>query len=207
MTPARGKRLNDRGKMILLNQVAALHSKREINLQLMERCRSGRSGRSRKPVWEQSYRGFESLPLRLSCKGLRRLYGILSGSHLTPLMGKVVGKTPQSCFIASCRASSTLAHRLASAITRAATPLGVSRPRVLGDRHRKTSGPVPPPHLVRWYPQILCAPHALGMAQSRLWSGPLCEPFLIAQRAGPCRLPARPVGPDFVPDQRKLSRY
>src|SRR5208283_4455278 len=31
-----------------------------------ERCRSGRSGRSRKPVWTQVYRGFESLPLRSS---------------------------------------------------------------------------------------------------------------------------------------------
>ena len=35
-----------------------------------ERCQSGRSGRSRKPVWEQSYRGFESLPLRSLQKGL-----------------------------------------------------------------------------------------------------------------------------------------
>src|SRR5207244_10601839 len=29
-----------------------------------ERCRSGRSGRSRKPLYGQPYRGFESLPLR-----------------------------------------------------------------------------------------------------------------------------------------------
>ena len=31
---------------------------------LAERCRSGRSGRSRKPLCPQGYRGFESLPLR-----------------------------------------------------------------------------------------------------------------------------------------------
>jgi hypothetical protein len=31
---------------------------------LMERCRSGRSGRSRKPLCAQAYRGFESHPLR-----------------------------------------------------------------------------------------------------------------------------------------------
>src|SRR5262245_61610107 len=30
----------------------------------MERCQSGRLGRSRKPVWRQRHRGFESLPLR-----------------------------------------------------------------------------------------------------------------------------------------------
>jgi hypothetical protein len=29
-----------------------------------ERCRSGRTGRSRKPLCAQAYRGFESLPLR-----------------------------------------------------------------------------------------------------------------------------------------------
>ena len=29
-----------------------------------ERCQSGRSGRSRKPLYGQPYRGFESLPLR-----------------------------------------------------------------------------------------------------------------------------------------------
>jgi hypothetical protein len=31
---------------------------------LTERCRSGRSGRSRKPLYPQGYRGFESHPLR-----------------------------------------------------------------------------------------------------------------------------------------------
>ena|GEM_PF-7112017 len=31
-----------------------------------ERCRSGRTGRSRKPLCAQAYRGFESLPLRHS---------------------------------------------------------------------------------------------------------------------------------------------
>ena len=30
----------------------------------MERCRSGRTGRSRKPLYSREYRGFESLPLR-----------------------------------------------------------------------------------------------------------------------------------------------
>ena len=31
---------------------------------LAERCQSGRLGRSRKPLWVQAHRGFESHPLR-----------------------------------------------------------------------------------------------------------------------------------------------
>src|SRR5262245_28245434 len=50
-------------KEISKNSVTCLYFTRSINL---ERCQSGRLGRSRKPVWEQSYRGFESLPLRFS---------------------------------------------------------------------------------------------------------------------------------------------
>ena len=45
----------------------ALVQRRDVKpggITLSERCQSGRLGRSRKPVWEQSYRGFESLPLR-----------------------------------------------------------------------------------------------------------------------------------------------
>ncbi len=32
---------------------------------IQERCQSGRTGRSRKPLYRQLYRGFESHPLRL----------------------------------------------------------------------------------------------------------------------------------------------
>ena len=41
-------------------------SRKEEMRKRSERCRSGRSGRSRKPVWRQRHRGFESLPLRLA---------------------------------------------------------------------------------------------------------------------------------------------
>ncbi len=40
-----------------------------------ERCRSGRSGRSRKPVWQKCYRGFESLPLRFIRQSLSNSFG------------------------------------------------------------------------------------------------------------------------------------
>ena len=41
-----------------------LRPRRAARSNLAERCQSGRSGRSRKPLWVQAHRGFESHPLR-----------------------------------------------------------------------------------------------------------------------------------------------
>src|SRR5579859_6085122 len=56
----------------------------------LERCQSGRLGRSRKPVWTQVHRGFESLPLRFSgacCFPQAHLFYALPSIGLLPLKG------------------------------------------------------------------------------------------------------------------------
>ncbi len=50
--------------------------------QAAERCRSGRSGRSRKPKYGQPYRGFESHPLRQYVEFPKELLGIRGRSRL-----------------------------------------------------------------------------------------------------------------------------
>ncbi len=44
----------------------------ELTGRLAERCRSGRTGRFRKPLSPQGFPGFESLPLRQPFEGVRR---------------------------------------------------------------------------------------------------------------------------------------
>ena len=51
----------------------------------LERCRSGRTGRSRKPLYARAYRGFESHPLRQAWKwGLRGPFFVLDGAGFEP---------------------------------------------------------------------------------------------------------------------------
>jgi hypothetical protein len=58
-----------------------------------ERCRSGRSGRSRKPLYPQGYRGFESLPLR---QRVRMLPQTAASAATCTGSGREANRCPQS---------------------------------------------------------------------------------------------------------------
>ena len=66
---------------------------------ITERCRSGRTGRSRKPLYARAYRGFESLPLRhiISMQSpdciemIRRSGGLDSNPSVRPIRQERIG--------------------------------------------------------------------------------------------------------------------